>query len=335
MNLQRLRTDLLALGLLAVLVFAGCSLVSFDPADPPNTSVWPANPQPTNLCGPMGAHLAYELRFLFGLGAYFLVASLLLLDLRLFARKPMSDTFWRSFGLVLLVAVCCVGCRMAGLPFNGGPAVGSGGYFGALGVHVLEQQFSQTGTAILLGTMLTAGLLLTTETFIFRVLGFFLLLPVRPFFGRRERNRETVRTASTIPTSDSDETDDATSAAATTTESETLSSENSTDDTPDEETSEVESTSTTTHAEPEDEDEEPELEEPAPVEVKPPPRPIRVNPPVSAPRTPAPRPEPRRPVEHPLPEPSLLDVAEAFPYEYLEKKARVAAAVLEKTFHEF
>src|SRR5690606_24990429 len=88
---RRLRTDLLALGLLATIVFVGLSLSSYDPADPPSTLVYPANPQVTNICGPVGARLAYGLHAGLGYGAYALLAAMLLFDLRLFSRKGLSD----------------------------------------------------------------------------------------------------------------------------------------------------------------------------------------------------------------------------------------------------
>ena len=51
----RLKTDLLALAVLAAAVFLGLSLASFDPADPPAHAVFPTHPLPVNLCGEIGA----------------------------------------------------------------------------------------------------------------------------------------------------------------------------------------------------------------------------------------------------------------------------------------
>ena len=80
---RRLRTDLLALGLLAAIVFVALSLASYDPADPPSTLVYPNNPQVTNTCGPVGARLAWGLHAALGYASYVLVTAMLLLDLRL------------------------------------------------------------------------------------------------------------------------------------------------------------------------------------------------------------------------------------------------------------
>ncbi len=51
MDLRRLRTDLLALCLLALCVFLTLCLWSYDPADPPSRLVYPARSEPVNVCG--------------------------------------------------------------------------------------------------------------------------------------------------------------------------------------------------------------------------------------------------------------------------------------------
>jgi hypothetical protein len=58
---ERLKTDLLALGLLALVVFVGLSFLSYDPADPPSTLVFPVRQAPTNICGEVGAALHFIL----------------------------------------------------------------------------------------------------------------------------------------------------------------------------------------------------------------------------------------------------------------------------------
>ena len=67
----RLRTDLLALAVLAMAVFLGLSLVSYDPADAPAQIVYPNHVHPSNLCGIAGAVLAHHLIVAFGAGSYF------------------------------------------------------------------------------------------------------------------------------------------------------------------------------------------------------------------------------------------------------------------------
>ena len=93
---QRLRTDLLALGLLAVTVFVGLSLFSYDPADPPADMVYPPRSETSNLCAIPGAYVAHGLHNI-GLGAYLLAFMLALADFRLFSsrkRQTCSRSLW-------------------------------------------------------------------------------------------------------------------------------------------------------------------------------------------------------------------------------------------------
>ena len=76
MDFQRIRTDLLALVLLAVVLFLGLSLVSYDPADAPSQTVYPGRAETANLCGPVGAIVAHHFRTAIGFGAYFVLLSL-------------------------------------------------------------------------------------------------------------------------------------------------------------------------------------------------------------------------------------------------------------------
>ena len=106
----RLRTDLLALAVLAVAVFLGLSLASYDPADPPALSVYPTRAVAQNLGGQAGAMAAHTLIVTMGVGAYFLLVALIVADIRLFARDHVGDATWRLVGAALmLVAVCVAG----------------------------------------------------------------------------------------------------------------------------------------------------------------------------------------------------------------------------------
>ena len=52
---RNLKLDLLALGLLAAVIFLAAALLSYDPADPPSKLVFPRHSQPANVCGHSGA----------------------------------------------------------------------------------------------------------------------------------------------------------------------------------------------------------------------------------------------------------------------------------------
>ncbi len=159
----RLRTDLLALAVLAMSVFLGLSLVSYDAADLPAKAVFPPNPQSMNLCGIVGAQLSHALVVTFGAGAYFVLAALIILDIRLFAREVYKDPVIRLCGACLIAAaVCVVSQWYLPIPLSGS-MTGNGGYIGAWGAILLDQHFSRVGSLILLATATLAGVLLTGE----------------------------------------------------------------------------------------------------------------------------------------------------------------------------
>ena len=107
----RLRTDLLALAVLAMAVFLGLSLVSYDAADPPGHNVHPVHLRPMNLCGVAGAQLAHGLVVSMGAGAYFVLIALIVLDIRLFARDVYPDPLIRLFGAGLMMVAVCVNAQ--------------------------------------------------------------------------------------------------------------------------------------------------------------------------------------------------------------------------------
>ena len=53
---RNLKLDLLALAMLATVIFLAAALFTYDPADPPGTLVFPQHRQPANVCGYCGAH---------------------------------------------------------------------------------------------------------------------------------------------------------------------------------------------------------------------------------------------------------------------------------------
>ncbi|MCA9024945.1 MAG: DNA translocase FtsK 4TM domain-containing protein [Planctomycetaceae bacterium] len=177
---RRLRTDLLALGLLAAIVFVGLSLWSYDPADPPSHLVHPANAEVLNVCGPVGARLAYGLRTVFGWGAFGLLAAMFVFDMRLFSRTTMRDPFIRCFGWGLLIVAFSMGMQLLRPDLSGGHVIGSGGYVGAFGATIMKDHFSTIGSLIIISTLAITGLLLASET---ALLSLLLSIPLRPIRG--------------------------------------------------------------------------------------------------------------------------------------------------------
>ncbi len=314
MDFSRLRTDLTALILLAVTVFAALSLVSYDPADPPAMNVYPPHDDARNICGTVGAYLAHGLLSTFGLSAYLLIVVVAVWDVRLLARRPFPDPYLRVAGFGLILLSLAVGIRTANLSWGRVPVIGSGGYLGAWGHALLDRHFSTAGTLIFVVTGILAGLMLACDTFIVALLKTTakgpgrLFVKLRSLFRLPSGKKWVGRIAEPFRRRGM-ETDD---------EWEECLAEHETDDLP------------------EDEEEQEELEADDDGERKP----IRVNPPVSAVTD-----RDRLMVkldanadsmkDFELPDTELLEEADDFPFEYLAEKARKAATILERTFSEF
>jgi len=158
---DRLKTDLLALGLLALVVFSGLSLLSYDPADPPSTIVFPVRANTINICGNAGAALAFHGVQILGAGIWIMLLTLAAWDLKLFAREPSRGTTPALTGLVMLVASGCVLMQLIMPELSTGSLYGSGGQVGALLGLLLTQMFSPVGILILCGSLFAAGIVLT------------------------------------------------------------------------------------------------------------------------------------------------------------------------------
>jgi DNA segregation ATPase FtsK/SpoIIIE, S-DNA-T family len=361
----RLRTDLLALALLALAVFVGLSLVSFDPADPPVASVFPSRAQAANLGGTYGAVVAQSLLMAFGAGAYFVLIALVVADIRLFARDAVADPLMRLVGAVLMLAGVCVTAQWF-LPVSiHGSMAGSGGYVGAWGGILLDSSLSRIGSLILLVSMLMSGLLLTGEQHLFRTAISCAALPVtiwsRLAFGRREKivgesppaghassnDKPAVAPVVGVSTAVSSslpalniQSAPAVTATAPTASSRWYSSlvkiPQATLAFPAAATEPARPSLFVPAADSENSGDE---DQNVTFKLAANRAPIKVNPPVgmraSTTLPPAPKEEPVDRPPFQLPDSSLLEEAEAFPYDLLASKAQVAAVTLEQTFQDF
>ncbi|OHB81873.1 MAG: stage III sporulation protein E [Planctomycetes bacterium RBG_16_64_12] len=174
-----LKVDLLALGLLALTVFLAASLLSYDRADPPAKLVYPQHTGPTNVCGPYGALASTWMLEALGLGAYYLVASLAVLDSLLLARRPIGQPLLRSVGWLLSLAGFSTLAAMAVPQWSPGPVIGSGGYLGAATHGLLEMNFASVGAYILVVSVILGGLLLSTDYVLLRILARTLGIPIK------------------------------------------------------------------------------------------------------------------------------------------------------------
>jgi S-DNA-T family DNA segregation ATPase FtsK/SpoIIIE len=338
-DFRRMALDLAALGLFAFLAFAGLSLASYDPADPPGDSVFPPSDVVVNLCGPAGAVVAHEALSAVGFGAYYLIYSLVLVDVRLLARSGSSDNICKPAGWAITLIAACAGLSLLLPALPGTAASGSGGRLGTAAAALLTEQFSAFGGLIFITAALAAGMILTGDLDVvgsalkivlwpFRVLWqvvrmavWIALLPLRlvlwPF-----RRRTVVVPDEQSAASDEAADDDAPAVLKLIPGGEKEEQE--------EEEVAFQPALKIAAADDADEDD-------APAAL--PMRPIKVNPPVAAIRAPhiaaAPAHSNDAADPHELPELDLLDEAEEFPYELLAEKARAAAQTLEQTFQEF
>ena len=178
---RNLKLDLLALALLAAVIFLAAALLSYDPADPPGTLVFPAHTQPANLCGYWGAIGSWLLFEALGLGAYYLLVSLAVLDVALLTRREVMQPWLRAGGWLVSMAGVTTFAALAMPGLSPGPVIGAGGHLGVMGKALLETQFASVGTYIVTVSMIFGGLLLSTDYALVRLLIWVLSAPTRGF----------------------------------------------------------------------------------------------------------------------------------------------------------
>ena len=147
--------------LLALVVFVGLSFLSYDPADPPSSLVFPVRQAPTNICGEVGAAVAFHSRQWMGFGVWIVLATLISWDLKLFSREQARRTAPTLMGIFLLVVSSCALLHLFAPGISSGSTYGSGGQIGAWTGLVLQKKFSAIGVLIFAGSLAAAGILLT------------------------------------------------------------------------------------------------------------------------------------------------------------------------------
>ena len=152
-----------------LLCLAGCfwffmlvSIASFSVTDAPSHSVYP-HPATQNLCGPVGAFLAYWCYVLIGHGIYmFMLFSGVCLG-AWFSRHKLSDLWLRVIGLGLLsVAFAATLNNLSPGSLNGFPE-GRGGWLGIAASTFLQLHFNQIGSLIVLFLSFAVGLILAAD----------------------------------------------------------------------------------------------------------------------------------------------------------------------------
>ena len=165
---RSLKIDLCALALFALAVFLGVALWTYNATDPPSTIVWPSSNVVHNACGSAGAFTAHYLFESLGVGAYYLTGSLAVLTFLLLLHREIDQPILRTFGWAISVVGLTTLVALSMPNSTPGPIVGAGGYIGAMGRTLLETHFAVAGSYIFALSVLLAGLLLSTDYFLFR-----------------------------------------------------------------------------------------------------------------------------------------------------------------------
>ncbi|MCA9118994.1 MAG: DNA translocase FtsK 4TM domain-containing protein [Planctomycetaceae bacterium] len=179
---RSLRLDLFALALCGFVIFLGASLGTYSPADtvpqlmPPfdrfyhaDQLVYPATTTLTNACGKWGALASDIMLNGLGIGAYYVILSLVIVDVLLLSRRSIDTPALRSIGWVLSLAGLTSIISLIAPNASLGPMIGAGGYLGVLGRTLLETHFALAGSLILASSLLIGGLMLCTDYALFRM----------------------------------------------------------------------------------------------------------------------------------------------------------------------
>ncbi|MCO6456076.1 MAG: DNA translocase FtsK 4TM domain-containing protein, partial [Pirellulaceae bacterium] len=189
---RNLRHDLFALGLLALVVFLGVSLITYDPADPvaqvaaelggwyaTDVLVYPQNEQLHNACGRWGALAADVLFQGLGVGAWYVLLSLAVVDITLLRRQAIENPVVRTLGWLASLAGITTLAALLAPHISPGPVIGAGGYCGALCGGLIQAHFALAGGLILCLSVLLGGLLLSTDYWLLLISARILALATR------------------------------------------------------------------------------------------------------------------------------------------------------------
>ena len=142
---RNLKRDMIALALVAVSVFLGLSLVTYDAADPPARLTYPPRTETHNVCGPLGAlRLARPARDA-GAGGLLSVALAGRGRVHAAGARPLDMAWMRTLGWIISLLGLTTLLAMAAPSLSPGPVAGSGGYVGAVGRTVLQTHLATAG----------------------------------------------------------------------------------------------------------------------------------------------------------------------------------------------
>lgn len=150
-------------------IFAWVAVLTFDPADPPSSTVWPVNAQPRNWCGGVGAWFAFQFFYYLGVGTFPL---LLLVTTAIAAWShglKVTDLWVRFVGAALIGSATSTLAALFLAPTERFLISGPGGTVGKAGSWFLGQHLRTPGTLIVLASILIIGAVLAADTVVIRL----------------------------------------------------------------------------------------------------------------------------------------------------------------------
>jgi S-DNA-T family DNA segregation ATPase FtsK/SpoIIIE len=143
-------------------LFLLCALGSFRATDWPSHAVYPYPPT-QNVCGPVGAFVAYWCYLAIGQGVFPLLFFSGVCLAMAFYHTRLSDPWLRAAGLVMLSIAFAAFVHNFKPGSSSGFPEGSGGVIGIGTAAFLQTHFSTVGTSLILMTAILVGLLLAAD----------------------------------------------------------------------------------------------------------------------------------------------------------------------------
>lgn len=173
---RSLNRDLAGLTLAALTLMLLVSVVTRDPRDPVTTPAWPLrllytpdvthyplNDSLTNACGYWGALFSSMLIDAVGISIVIVIIAAAAVAFTILGQGLVNAPVLRSLGATVVLVAVSTAAGLAPLRLDGFPAVGAGGYLGAMTSTYLQEHFALPGAWILTITVLLIGLMLTTD----------------------------------------------------------------------------------------------------------------------------------------------------------------------------
>ena len=157
MNRREIYFRGLGVALVALALILFISFISYNRGDYPRPNINTVNSIPANLCGTVGAHVAWLFWFFFGIGTLLLVFAIAVIGGFLIVAEPISDPLVRGLGAGLFLLAWCAlaSCILDPIALPGG----AGGIIGHLVGVVLLKPLGIGGYVAALAALVVGALL--------------------------------------------------------------------------------------------------------------------------------------------------------------------------------